>query len=301
MLTGIKNRLKAAGLLSALSLMALSSTSCNSDAPSVSPLAIFVTPGAKEYVEISSGEKVKYDIEISTTNEYIANLTVESFDRQYGAKQLLNIEIKQQSYITSFVFTAPELNTETGEVTLTFTVTDNQGNTAQANRKITVLNRIVTVPEITGIILYSPFTGMPDALSLKDVTRPFSLDASPDPESADIYLVCDESFSSVGWRSNTKTKFIRNNSFNYAGAAASTIQSVYEGSVRYDLIDNLQINDIILVGHGETAQGVFLVTNLQKGVTGLDFMMLSYKGVGFDLPEPEQPTPPQEEPNQSAK
>lgn len=258
-------------------LLAIGSCTENSE---LSDVAIIITPDKYEKVELSSGEKERYDLEMVTIHDYVKSLKISSFDRQNGETVLLYEEYHEKNVETAFIFTAPEINQEESKVTLTFEVTDNKGNVGKATREVTIKNAIVTAPEVTGIVLYSPFLpGMADALSLTDVSKTFNLEDSPNPETADIFIESNEDFTLVSWRSNTAAKFIKNNSFNYAQASAMSISSIYQNSTRLDVVNDIQPNDIILVGHGEVAQGVFLVTRVERNPNGVSYMIVNYKGI----------------------
>lgn len=265
--------------------------SCNEDSSRVSDIALFINPTSDTKVVLSSGEKEKYNIEVYTSNEYVKNIIISSFDKQSGEAVIFSEEINKKSDKLSYIYTAPQLHVDNTVVTLTFKITDNIGNVAQVERKITVNNKLVSMPEKTGIVLYSPFSGRPDALSLLDVSRPFILEYAPEPETADVYIVSNEEFNPVDWQSNTKAKFIRNNTFNYTEATAATINAVYTSSLRYDKIDNIQPNDVIIIGHGEYADGVFLVTTVMKGQDyNSDYMIVSYKGIDNSISQPDDST-----------
>lgn len=268
----------AASLL-ILGVSAICCISCDSDTPTLSDVAIFVSPSTTERIEISSGEKAIYYLDISTIHESVANLTITSFDRQYGETELLNKRIDQKKTTLSFVYTAPEIDAEESIAVLTFKATDNLGNVAQVTRTVYIVNKYIAIPEKTGIVLYSPLSGMPDAITFKDIARPFVLADSPDPDCADIYIDTNSEFNPIDWRSNTKTKFIKNNDFNYTEATATSINAVYSSSMRYDLVTDIQPGDIIIVGHGSYADGVFLVTTVNRGENANNYMIVSYKGL----------------------
>lgn len=253
--------------------------SCSSEPSDLSDVAVFVTPANDQKVELRSGEKQIYDLKISTIHDFVKSLTITSFDKQNGEKILFEETYNEKSLNTTFVYTAPEILSEEAEVTLTFTVKDNLGNQNKATRKVTVVNNLVFLPQRTGIVLYSPFTGRPDALSLSDVSRPFNLADSRVPETADIYIDSNPTFTEVNWSSNTQTQFIRMNNFNYANATAIGLQAVYESSNRMDKITDIKVNDIIIVGHGKTVQGVFMVTNILRDSSEANHMIVNYKGI----------------------
>lgn len=281
----VKNILGAAAALLAVGL-----ASCDNDKPDMSQVAVFVTPSADTSVEISSGEKQLYSLDISTINDHVASLKITSFDRYNGETVWVDIPLDKKQLQYKFVYTAPQVEAENTEVTLTFTVTDNRGNEAMVTRRITVLNKIVTLAERTGIVLYSPSTGLADALSLADVTRPFNLADSPTPELADIYMVANADFSEIAWMSNTNAKFLRVNTFNYAEASASSISTVYKSSTHTDVVRNIAVNDIVIVGHGLVADGVFMVTNVIRTPGLPDCIQLNYKGIGKNTVDtPDEP------------
>lgn len=259
---------------------------CVDDEPKLSDIAMYITPGADTEVTLASGEKERYEMKISTIHDYVASLKISSFDKYNGEIVWQDTKLTEKAVECQFVFTAPEIPSESAEVTLTFTATDNFGHVTTVKRLITVTNRMVSLPEKSGIVLYPEGSGMPDAIALADVARPFCLADSPTPEDADIYMTADEGFSNIAWHSNTKLKFLRNNTFNYVEATAQSISAVYASSTREDMVTNLQVNDIIIVGHGSMAEGVFMVTNILHGQGVPDCVQLSYKGIGRESTEP---------------
>lgn len=83
-------------------------------------------------------------------------------------------------------------------------------------------------------------------------------------------------------KSNTAAKFVRSNSFDYAMTSAPNLQAVYQSSTRCDVITNLQTNDIILVGHGDRAEGVIRISNIVRTETSSErCVVISYKGVSL--------------------
>ncbi len=129
-----------------------------------------------------------------------------------------------------------------------------------------------------GVYLYNHKN--PNALSFTDVSQTFNVQTSPDSLFADLLIEADEDFTNISWKSKTRAKFVRNNTFNYTMATAPRINSVYSSSVRSDVVRDVRINDIILVGHNE-AEGVFFVENiLNKGNSNGEFcIQLRYKGI----------------------
>lgn len=272
MLRYLRNSLSA---LAALMLF----TMCDSSNNQLSDIAVIVTPGSTTPITLHAGEQALYSIYLTTSHDYVASLKITSFDPQNGlttcVEETHNIKTVEQK----FAFLVPALDRDSVEVRLSFQATDNLGNSAMVERKITVLNKAIAMAEKNGIVLYNPITGLPDALKLADVSNPFSLADSPQPESADIYLEATASFDSICWRSNTDLKFLRNNSFDYASAIPSAISATFAASVRADAVSNIEVNDVIIVGHRNVAQGVFYVSNILRTPENRACIQLSYKGI----------------------
>ena len=71
--------------------------------------------------------------------------------------------------------------------------------------------------------------------------------------------------------------------------------------VPQDVVADLQTNDIIIVGHGSEADGVFRIVNILRDFGGVSCMELSYKGIAHtDTPDkPETPDNPELNPDES--
>lgn len=254
-------------------------TMCDSSNNRLSDIAVIVTPGSATPVTLHAGEQALYSIYLTTANDYVASLKITSFDPQNGLTTCVDETHNIKTVEQKFAFLAPALDRDSVEILLSFQATDNLGNSATVERKIKVLNKAIAMAEKNGIVLYNPITGLADALALADVSNPFSLADSPQPENADIYLESTAGFDSICWRSNTDLKFLRNNSFDYASATPSAISATFAASVRADAVSNIEVNDVIIVGHGNIAQGVFYVSNILRTPESRACIQLSYKGI----------------------
>lgn len=274
---------KIACMLFAASLF-LGLSSCNEDQKELSDVAILVSPSAETGVAIASGEKARYQLDLHTTHDKVTRLKVRSFNAVEGELTQLDTTFATKLTTYDFIYTAPHVSRDSLEVLLTFEAWDNAGNRCEVRRTLTVKNQSVVIAEKSGIVLWSPASGRSDALSFSDPSQTFSWQHSPDSIRADIYLLADESFTSLSLLSNTKAKLVRNNSFDYASATALSIQAVYESSYRSDRVDQLRINDIILVGHNNRAEGVFHIQNIIRGDNPDDYcVQLAFKGIGFSM------------------
>lgn len=262
-----------------ISLFALCLFSCDDDTPEESDVAVFVTPSSTEDVTLQSGDKYIYECGLYTKHNYVSRLRVKSTDNFSGETTLLDTAFTERTSSYSFVYNAPIIDRDSLSVTLTFNAWDDNGNKCEVKRKLTIKNRQVLIAEKSGIVLYSPQTGRPNALKFSLPSQTFDWKNSPDSVNADLFIET-ETFDVVNFRSNTAAKFVRNNSFDYPAATALSIQAVYSGSVRTDKIEDIRTNDIILVGHNSTAEGVFRVANvIRTGADAERCLQLAFKGV----------------------
>ncbi len=264
-------------LLAATAIIGI--TQCESKTDELSDVVIIVSPGAEKKPSLYAGEKTLYTVQLKTPNEFISSLEVTSFDPQNGVIPVFEEALHQKDITLSVPFSAPALNRDSVALVLTFKATDNLGNRAEVARRVLILNKAIAMAEKTGIVLYSPASGLADALEFENISHPFSLADAPDSTRADLYLIASESFEQISWHSKTQAKFLRNNSFDYASATPTAIQSVFENSIRTDVVNDIKINDIIIVGHGNKAQGVFFVSNVVRNGATPDCIQLSYKGI----------------------
>lgn len=263
----------------AAALCAVCLFSCDDDVPDASDVAVIVTPVASTEVVVQSGDKYIYKCDLYTTHSYVKRLTVKSTDTFMGEIVQLDTTFTEATNSCNFVYVAPQIDRDSLDVSLTFNGWDNEGNKCEVKRKLMIKNEQVLVGEKSGIVLFAPSSGHPDALWFPEPSQTFSWKNSPDSVKADMYIVTDN-FSLVDLHSNTAAKFVRNNTFDYAAATALSIQAVYAGSVKTDLVNDLRINDIVLVGHNDKAEGVFRVANvIRTGDVNERCLQLAFKGI----------------------
>lgn len=61
------------------------------------------------------------------------------------------------------------------------------------------------------------------------------------------------------WGTGTDIVFCKANNFDYASASKASISAIFNNSIRFDSVDNLQPDDIILIGRDTKIEGT---TNL---------------------------------------
>lgn len=263
----------------ALCLVLILFSGCFED-PNLSNVVVLASP--KSDSTLFSNERLRYQLQLFTINEYVDGLSISSFDIERGKVVCLDtaFAVKQKSLDYDFIYTAPLLNKEEVDVELTFVVRDDLGNTSKVMRNVIVKKRQQLIEEKNGIILYAHNADLPNSLSLADVSQPFISQYSSDSLFADVWLNPNDTLPVVTLSSQTGVKFVRHNDFNYTTATAENLQATYLSSKRYDAIYEVVPNDIIIVGRNEFVEGVFFVNNI---ISGDSFqgqcLQLSFKGV----------------------
>lgn len=250
--------------------------------PELSNVVITAYPEKDSLVTIESGDIIQYDIEISTINEYVKRFKIYSFDAVKGPKTYIDTicgNSKTLKYKFNFVAPKPYDNRDSLSIELNIEAEDNLGNIATIQRNLLVKSKNHYILQLDGIVLYNPHDNNASALSLNDVTQPFIFNESVDSLKPDVYVQSTPDFSEINLCSNEHTMFVRNNTFNYVAATALGINSVYESSVKENIIQELEINDIILVGYRNTAKGVFKVNNIIRDNANTSCIQLSYKEI----------------------
>ncbi len=252
---------------------------CDEDQKEISPVAIFINPEASHIEQANSGDKCFFHIDFYTENDYVSRLKITSKDKFQGMVDLLDISWDAPIKDYDFVYTAPITNKDSMLVYITFEAWDNMGNKCSTERIVNVINKRILIEEQSGIVLWAEETGRANALSFASPTKTFNLLNSSEADKADFIVDTDISFETITLRSNTATKFVRNNSFDYASTTAISLQASYEASKSQDIIEDLRINDIILVGHNETAEGVFRIVNIIRTAGDENCVQMAFKGI----------------------
>lgn len=253
---------------------------CKEDIPDPTDVAFFVTPKASATIIVNGGEQQRYEMELHTTHDYISRICITSYNAIEGNRVQVDTVLTKSQEKFIFDYLAPYFNRDSVNVMLTFEAWDNTGSYGTSERTLTVNTTTRLLSEKSGIVLRASESGYADAFSFDNPSKTFNWKHSPDSIFADLYLLADSNFASLSFASNTDAKMVRINSFDYAAATALTLINIFESSRLSSTIDNLAVNDIILVGHNQKAQGVILVTNIvRSGNIDECSVHLSYKGI----------------------
>lgn len=227
-----------------LSLVLLTTGCFNENDATV--VTIFAEPSS---TIVKSGDKVYIDTKVATLNTTLTNVTVTSFDPEHGKKEIHNINPGTKTYKDRIIWEIPSMTSDTTLVEVQIAATDDQGiyNDYKLNLKAVGGNTSL-LPERSGITLYSPLSGKQDAFSFTTLQP---LHASSEAPDCDIVFLTPEATGEampLTWGTKTDVVFCKVNSLDYASATWSNLQVIFNSTLRYDTISNLQIDDIIIVG-----------------------------------------------------
>ena len=253
-------------------------SACDDTTHPLSQLAMVINPTLHDTIEVNAGGYVKYSISYHNSNGgRVRNLTVSSFDQMQGQKVLLDRSYSDGETDDTYIYQAPQATRDTLLVTLTFSAIDSEGADCVIKRYVRVCNQQVLLDERGPIVLYLA-EGRRDAFCFADPTQTFDHVHSADSARADLFVDVDEA-GGIVIRSNTKAKFVRYNDYDYASATAVGMQTVFASSRRDDGVAGLSANDIVLVGHGDQAEGALFVSNVIRQNDDTDCVHLSFKGL----------------------
>ncbi len=252
--------------------------SCTEDGTTV----VLYVDNIGELGYVSTESKNIFKIVCMTENEYIENITMSSFDKEYGARQLMDTLVNKKNVKLDYEYTVPVFTEDSVKVQLSFKAVDNLGYEQTATYNVMVINPDVILKEKSGLVVYSGKSEKENAFSLTDPSSTFKSELA-DSAKIDIYdyvLNGDNDDLDLIWKTNTDVDFIKVNSFDYVNASVKSIVGVYNSSKRNDYVNDIRSNDIIIVGKGGKPWGVFFIANVfdDDGIDN-DRYLVNYKSL----------------------
>ena len=212
------------------------------------------------------GTKILYEISCSSLSSNLKRFGIKSFDLENGEITYVDSIINEaKKFDYTFIYSVPEFANDSVEVMLKIKAEDLNNDFYELNLRVTVLGGSgLLLPEMAGIIIYSGSSMQRNAFSLNAPSQPFVM-AYADSIDIDVYDLPNEinpETLSKEWHTNTDVRFVKANSFNYASATSAGIKSNYVSSIRQKFVLDISPNDIILLGRGDKACGVIMITEV---------------------------------------
>lgn len=239
----------------------------NEDNSDLSDIAIIIKPSLSDSINIQSGDKQLFSMQYYVnTGGRVNRLQIKSVDVENGEMILLDTTYTETVKEATYLYVAPQSIKESLRIRLTFTLWETNGIKTQQTRYVNVTNKQLMMQELGPIVLFMA-TDKVDGIMFNAPTQVFDHVLENATRKADMYLGVDTLNAgtySLSLQSGTQARFVRVNSFDYASATSVAIQTVYASSVRIAKVDELQTNDIVIVGHGVQVEGIIFIQNIVR-------------------------------------
>lgn len=249
------------------------------DLTAENPQPVYATLSTDESV-YDAGTVIELKLGASAMNgQNLKSFHIESFDSERG-----NVFVKDSTLANpssrldcSIAYRLPFFNTDSLALRFTVNVLDVNGNSQNSSTSIQVASSDRLLSELSGITLYtSEGENRPNGYSFsRNLPIRVSLSDSAD---IDFQTVLDEALNGTllrKWTTNTNLYFVKSNSFNYAKASYLNVVSAYKASVGYHVVDNIQNDDIIIIGNDSAPLAIVKVVNVfdEEGVVNDRFLI----------------------------
>lgn len=226
---------------------------CKND---VSDVAIIISPDSLAlHAEIN--DLLPFDIKVKSSSP-LTSFKITQQTAKTGIVTLSDSIIEGNNYNFQYVYTVPA-NIREQEIKLSFIAGTSSGFTAIV--KYIIIDSVGSLlHESSAHVMYSGKNQLSNAFS---VVERLIVSLEQDSLLADIYDYRSESSPDLQlsreWRSLTGLRFARFNDFNYAEATTQTLQNSFENASKKTSMNNLEINDIILIGETDKASGAIKI------------------------------------------
>lgn len=222
---------------------------------------VIVTATPSSYI-VKSGDKVYIDIYASTLNEALKEVSVTTFDSEYGMADIETILPSAKTYKGRVVWEIPSMTNDTTLIEVNVTASD----TKEVSNSHTITLKAAggsssLLPERSGITIWSPASGKQDAFSFTTLQTLYSSET----EECDLIFLPTEEIDALpkNWSTKTDIVFCKANNFDYTSATWSNIQEVFKSSLRTKIVEDIAIDDVIFVGREKTTEdGSYILTTL---------------------------------------
>ena len=222
---------------------------------------VIVTATPSSYI-VKSGDKVYVDIYASTLNEALKEVSVTTFDSEYGMTDIETIPQSAKTYKDRIVWEIPSMTNDTTLVEVNVTATDIK----EISNSHTIILKATggsssLLPERSGITIWSPASGKQNAFSFTTLQPVYSSET----DECDLIFIPTEDIDALpkSWGTMTDVVFCKANNFDYTSATWSNTQEVFKSSLRTKTVEDIAIDDVIFIGREKTTEeGSYILTTL---------------------------------------
>ena len=240
------------------SLLLIFLCGCNKDKNS-EPV-VLLTPSDINIIA-DQGDIITFDVSADGGNDQLSRFIIYNQPENQLKLTVLDSIITSKKLYYTYQYKVPD--TLAGDVFITFSVYDEDGDLGQAATRIIIQPSSVTLTEYAGDVIYSKYSGKPDALDINTNTVQFSLTAPTALlDIADFDTIQSDSTLSRNWYSPAGNKFVLFNGFDYANATNASAEAAYNSGQKLDIISTLSINDIIITKVYDSSNAMYAVIKI---------------------------------------
>ena len=204
--------------------------------------------------------KVRFEIEAKSPKSTITKVEIKEYSTDFGYKILKDTSINEASTIFFFEYTTPVLSCNQ-EVKLTFTAYNNKNGKSASHLRYDYIFEDELLKEYSGYSMYILKSGKPDGFLIQSKQVVYS---NAEISYGDFYsfqdsINLDPNILQRIWKSYSGLFFIKFNGFDYSKATYKSLTDSYLSGVRLPMVTNIEPDDIILIGFGQTPIGVIKV------------------------------------------
>lgn len=223
---------------------------------------ISVTPSAL-HIYASAGDLITFGVSVSTTEKLSKVIIASQVDNE-TPMQLLDSAISTKGTSFNYYYRIPA-SIAGKSVVISFQATDENGLSNTNYKRIYVTaataSQAIVLTETAGHLMYSNTSVNHDAYNLETNSGEFSLTADTASRDIQDYSGTNTTLSKE-WRSPAGGKFVLYNGFDYANATDSTAISAYTTGVKYSVLYNLAVGDIIITKLGSVSTNKYAVIRI---------------------------------------
>jgi hypothetical protein len=254
-----KNKFLAFTLTTVLALTTVF-FSCKKD-KDTSPI-VSVSPEPLYYYG-NVGDLVTFKVTVSSEIA-LSKVTITSTVDNETPNLALDSSVSSIGTTFNFYFRIPA-NLAGKSVVFDFKAENSKGKTGVSAKRLYVaaaaVSQAIVLTETAGHLMYSNTSVNHDAYNLETNSGEFSLTADTASRDIQDYSGTNTTLSKE-WRSPAGGKFVLYNGFDYANATDSTAISAYTTGVKYSVLYNLAVGDIIITKLGSVSTNKYAVIRI---------------------------------------
>jgi hypothetical protein len=211
---------------------------------------IFIQTNPQEpFLEATANDIMLFSIYCSSDSR-LSVLEISKRTEKTTSNKIFDTNLSTKVFEMTWEYKIPEFEDTLTKVSLTFTVTDDDGYQSRTSKLITVYTPIKDeyLTETAGHVMYSHASGEFDAYNL--ITgNPIYADIA---DSINIHITDVSTDSTHGhtlskkWISPAGMKFVRFNDYDYANATGLSLKNSYNSGNKRDFVNDLKDEDILL-------------------------------------------------------